>query len=47
MLELSTVVEEQGLKLSSCVSLNVYKHVHMGICMYATFEFLTVVLINI
>jgi len=24
-----------------------YNHVHMGICMYATFEFHTVVLINI
>jgi hypothetical protein len=44
---LSTVVEEQGLKLCSCVYLKMYNHVHMGICMYATFEFRTVVLINI
>jgi len=44
---LSTVVEGQGLKLGSFVSLNVHKHVHVGICMYATFEFLTVLLINI
>jgi hypothetical protein len=44
---LSTAVEGQGLKLGNFVCVNVYKLMHMGVCMYATFEFLTVVLINI